>query len=267
MIFSNMLNRFSTRVLVTIQLTFLVLAFLKNNGVATTQIPVPKITEVAFSSDECLWLLLRNGYIKKSSDFGNTWITSDAAPFNIEHFFFLSQDLGWAVSRNGAVWQYTKSKDIWEPISKLKRYSGSPFTTFQVHFVNKDRGYIVALWHVYATNDGGKTWKNKGLANSQHIGRISIDPKNSDIVYVAAYGALWNSSSERGIYKTTDGGKTWKQSLFVSDNTGFNDVLIDNKHPNIIYAAAHQRRRHEYTYISGGPESALYKSVDEGATW
>ena len=120
---------------------------------------------------------------------------------------------------------------------------------------------------VYKSEDGGKSWKNMGLANSQHIGRISIDPKNSDIVYVAAYGALWNSSSERGIYKTTDGGKTWKQSLFVSDNTGFNDVLIDNKHPNIIYAAAHQRRRHEYTYISGGPESAIYKSVDEGATW
>jgi hypothetical protein len=120
---------------------------------------------------------------------------------------------------------------------------------------------------IYKSEDGGKSWKNMGLANSQHIGRISIDPKNSDIVYVAAYGALWNSSPERGIYKTTDGGKTWKQSLFVSDNTGFNDVLIDTKHPNIIYATAHQRRRHEYTYISGGPDSAIYKSVDEGTTW
>ena len=120
---------------------------------------------------------------------------------------------------------------------------------------------------IYKSEDGGKSWKNMGLANSQHIGRISIDPKNSDIIYVAAYGALWNSSPERGIYKTTDGGKTWKQILFVSENTGFNDVLIDPKNSNIIYAAAHQRRRHEYTFISGGPESAIYKSVDEGITW
>lgn len=120
---------------------------------------------------------------------------------------------------------------------------------------------------VYKSEDGGKSWKNVGLAKSEHIGRIVIDPDNSDNVYVAAYGPLWNAGGERGIYKTTDGGKTWKQVLNVSENTGFNDVLIDHKHPNILYAAAHQRRRHEWTYISGGPESALYKSIDAGATW
>ena len=101
---------------------------------------------------------------------------------------------------------------------------------------------------VYKSEDGGSTWKNMGLEKSEHIGRISVDPTNSDIVYVAAYGPLWNAGGERGIYKTTDGGKTWKQTLSISENTGCNDVLVDTKHPNIVYAAAHQRRRHEYTY-------------------
>ncbi len=119
---------------------------------------------------------------------------------------------------------------------------------------------------VYKSEDGGKSWKNVGLSKSEHIGNISIDSDNSDIVYVAAYGPLWNPGGERGIYKTTDGGKTWKQVLNVSENTGFNEVHIDPKHNNIIYAAAHQRRRHEWTYISGGPESALYKSTDSGLT-
>ncbi|MBC7861637.1 MAG: glycosyl hydrolase, partial [Bacteroidia bacterium] len=120
---------------------------------------------------------------------------------------------------------------------------------------------------LYKSEDAGKSWKKVGLEKSEHIGRISIDPTNGDIVYVAAYGPLWNAGGERGIYKTTDGGKTWKQALSISENTGCNDVLIDPNHTNIIYAAAHQRRRHEWTYISGGPESGIYKSTDAGTTW
>jgi photosystem II stability/assembly factor-like uncharacterized protein len=120
---------------------------------------------------------------------------------------------------------------------------------------------------LYKSEDGGKSWKNVGLKTSEHIGRIAIDPTNSDVVYVAAYGPLWSAGGERGIYKTTDGGKTWKAVFQISENTGFNDVIIDPKHPNIVYAASHQRRRHEWTYIGGGPESAVYKSTDAGATW
>jgi len=120
---------------------------------------------------------------------------------------------------------------------------------------------------LYKSEDGGKTFKNVGLSKSEHIGTIAIDPTNPDIVYVAAYGPVWNSGGERGIYKTTDGGKTWKQVLNVSENTGFNEVHIDHQHPNILYACAHQRRRHEWTYISGGPESAIYKSTNNGETW
>ncbi len=120
---------------------------------------------------------------------------------------------------------------------------------------------------IYKSEDGGKSFKNLGLAKSEHIGMIAIDPENSDIVYIAAYGPLWNAGGDRGIYKTTDGGKTWKNILSVSDNTGFNEIHIDPKHPNTLYATAHQRRRHEWTYISGGPESAIYKSTDAGLTW
>ena len=120
---------------------------------------------------------------------------------------------------------------------------------------------------IYKSEDGGKSFKNVGLPKSEHIGMISIDPANSDVVYVAAYGPLWSAGGDRGIYKTTDGGKTWKNIFSVSENTGFNEVHIDPKHPNTLYATAHQRRRHEWTYISGGPESAIYKSTDAGTTW
>ncbi|TDH27995.1 glycosyl hydrolase [Segetibacter sp. 3557_3] len=120
---------------------------------------------------------------------------------------------------------------------------------------------------IYKSEDAGKSWKNMGLTKSEHIGQIAIDPTNTDVVYVAAYGPLWNSGGERGIYKTTDGGKSWKAVLTVSEHTGFNEVLIDPRNPKTIYAAAHQRQRKVFTYVGGGPESALYKSDDAGATW
>lgn len=120
---------------------------------------------------------------------------------------------------------------------------------------------------VYKSVDGGKSWKNMGLKNSEHTGMIAIDPKNSDIVYVAAYGPLWTAGGERGIYKTTDGGKTWNRILFVSENTGFNEIHLDPRNSNVLYACAHQRRRQVFTYISGGPESNIYKSNDGGVTW
>ncbi|HEX5624851.1 MAG TPA: glycosyl hydrolase, partial [Saprospiraceae bacterium] len=113
---------------------------------------------------------------------------------------------------------------------------------------------------IYKSEDGGKSWKNMGLKTSEHIGRIAIDPQHPETVYVAAYGPVWSSGGERGIYKTTDGGLTWKRVLQVSEHTGFNEVMVDPRYPNIVYAAAHQRQRKVFTYIGGGPESALYKS-------
>ena len=120
---------------------------------------------------------------------------------------------------------------------------------------------------VYKSEDGGKSWKNMGLKSSEHIGKIVVDPSNSDVVYVAAYGPLWKEGGERGVYKTSDGGKTWTLCLFIDEHTGVSDLLMDPRNPDILYAAAHQRRRHVFTYVGGGPGSALYKSKDGGKTW
>ena len=120
---------------------------------------------------------------------------------------------------------------------------------------------------VYKSIDGGKTWKNMGLPHSYQIGKILIHPKNPDIVYVAAEGSIWAANKERGVYKTTDGGKTWKQVLFISENTGVASLCFSPDNPEIIYAGAEQRRRKQYTKIGGGPESAFYKTTDGGKTW
>ena len=120
---------------------------------------------------------------------------------------------------------------------------------------------------VYKSLDGGKSWENMGLKKSEHIGKIVVDPRDSNTVYVAAQGPLWSPGGDRGLYKTTDGGKTWKAVLTISENTGISEVLLDPRNPDVLYASAYQRRRHVWTLIDGGPESAIHKSTDGGATW
>ncbi len=125
-------------------------------------------------------------------------------------------------------------------------------------------GYGNGVWK---SVDGGKSFENVGLKESRQIGGIVIDPLNSDIVFVAAEGSIWGPGGDRGIYKTTDGGKNWKKVLEISENTGVNNIVIDPKRPDIMYATSEQRRRHVFTKIGGGPESAVYKSTDGGETW
>jgi photosystem II stability/assembly factor-like uncharacterized protein len=120
---------------------------------------------------------------------------------------------------------------------------------------------------VYKSCDDGNSWENVGLKKSEHISKIIVDPNNSNVVYVAAYGPLWSKGGERGIYKTIDGGKTWKRVLHVDEHTGFADLIMDPSDSDILYASAHQRRRHVFTYIGGGPGSGLHKSTDAGETW
>jgi photosystem II stability/assembly factor-like uncharacterized protein len=120
---------------------------------------------------------------------------------------------------------------------------------------------------VYKSIDGGKKFEKIGLDNSEHIGKILIDPRNSDVVYVAAQGPLWSAGGDRGLYKTTDGGKTWDLIIDISENTGVSDIHFDPRDPDVIYAVAYQRRRHVWTLIDGGPESGVHKSTNGGATW
>ena len=120
---------------------------------------------------------------------------------------------------------------------------------------------------VYKTTDGGKSFTNMGLKTSSQIGKIMIDPRNSNVVYVASQGQAWGPGGERGLYKTTDGGKTWNRILEIGEYTGVSDMEMDPRNPDILYAASHQRERRVYSKIDGGPESAIYKSTDAGATW
>jgi photosystem II stability/assembly factor-like uncharacterized protein len=120
---------------------------------------------------------------------------------------------------------------------------------------------------VYKSTDGGRTWSGPMLPKSQHIARIVVDPRDPNIVYVAAMGPLWAPGGERGLFKTTDGGRTWTNTKYISQYTGFTDVAMDPSNPDVLYAAALMRERREYGFLPAGPESGIYKTTDGGRTW
>ena len=120
---------------------------------------------------------------------------------------------------------------------------------------------------VYRSRDGGATWKKMGLAASEHIGMIRIDPRDSNVIYVAAQGPLWSGGGERGLYKSTDGGKTWNKILGGGPYTGVTEVHLDPRNPDVLYAATWQRLRNVAVLMNGGPESGIHKSTDGGKTW
>ena len=120
---------------------------------------------------------------------------------------------------------------------------------------------------IYRSRDGGDTWENLGLTDSEHLSRIVIHPKDGNTVYACALGHLWNSNQERGVFKTTDGGKSWKKVLYRDENTGCAEMVMDPQDPNVLYAAMWDVRRQPFNFRSGGPGSGLFKSTDGGATW
>ncbi len=176
----------------------------------------------------------------------------------------------------GGVWKTVNSGTTWTPIfDKEGSYSigyitldpKNPETIWVGTGENNSQRSVGYGDGVYKSIDGGKSWKNMGLNKSEHIGKIVIDPRQSDTVYVAAQGPLWSAGGDRGLYKTTDGGKTWQLILQISENTGVTDIILDPRHPDTLLAASYQRRRHVWTLINGGPESALHRSIDGGKTW
>ena len=177
---------------------------------------------------------------------------------------------------SGGVWKTVNSGTTWTPvfenegsysIGALALDPKNPSTVWVGTGEYNSQRSVSYGDGIYRSDDGGRSWRNLGLKQSEHIGRIVIDPRNSDVVYVAAQGPLWSAGGDRGLYKTADGGKTWKAVLTIGEHTGVTDVVIDPSNPDVLYAASWQRRRHVWTLIDGGPESAIYKSTDAGATW
>ncbi|HEX3086098.1 MAG TPA: hypothetical protein VHP99_16310, partial [Pyrinomonadaceae bacterium] len=189
-------------------------------------------------------------------------------PNNASKYFVASASGGvWRTINNGNTWTPVFDREGSYSIGAIVLDPKNPLTVWVGTGENNSQRSVSYGSGLYKSDDGGKTWRNVGLKTSEHIGRIAIDPKDSNIVYVAAQGPLWGPGGDRGLYKTHDGGKTWNQILKISENTGVTDVVIDPNDPNTIYCASYQRRRHMFTLIDGGPESAIYKSTDAGATW
>ena len=182
----------------------------------------------------------------------------------------------YAAAASGGVWKTINSGTTWTPI-----FDGQVSYSIGTVAIDPKNPHVVWVGTgennsqrsvgygdgVYKSLDGGKSWQNMGLKNSEHIAKIVFDPRSSDTVYVAAQGPLWAPGGDRGLYKTTDGGATWKKVLEISENTGVTDLVLDPRNPDTLYAASYQRRRHVWTLINGGPESAVHKSTDGGATW
>ncbi len=182
----------------------------------------------------------------------------------------------YVATASGGVWKTTNSGTTYTPI-----FDGQK--SYSIGCVTMDPNNSHVIWvgsgennnqrsvaygdGIYKSVDGGLSWEHMGLKNSEHIGSIVVHPENSDIVYVAAIGPLWSSGGDRGVYKTTDGGKTWKAVLTIDEHTGINEVVMDPRNPEVLYASSFQRRRHVFTYLGGGPQSGIYKSMDGGANW
>ena len=189
-------------------------------------------------------------------------------PHNPSHFYAGVASGGvWKTDNDGITWTPVFDKEGSYSIGVVALDPKDPSIVWVGTGESNSQRSVAYGDGVYRSEDGGKSWTNVGLKKSEHIGRIVIHPKDTSTVYVAAQGPLWAAGGDRGLYKTTDSGKTWKKVLEISENTGVTDVVLDPENPDVIYAAAYQRRRHVWTMIDGGPESAIYKSTDTGATW
>ncbi len=176
---------------------------------------------------------------------------------------------------SGGLWKSTNGGTTFKPVFDKYCQSIGNITIDQQHpdtvWVGTGEVWVrnsVSVGNgIYKTTDGGSSWKLMGLSNSERIAKIIIDPADHNTVYAAVPGHLWNDSKDRGIYKTTDGGKTWNNILYVNESTGCSDLTVDPRNPRILYAGMWQFRRKGYTFNSGGPGSGLYKTIDAGLHW
>ncbi len=185
-------------------------------------------------------------------------------------------DTWFVAAASGGVWKTVNAGTTWTPVFDKE-------TSYSIGCVTVDPKDSNIVWvgtgennsqrsvgygdGIYRSLDGGKHWENMGLKASEHIAKILVDPRNSQVVFVAAQGPLWKAGGDRGLYKTTDGGKTWKAVLTVDGHTGVTDIVLDPRNPEVIYAATYQRRRHVWGMVNGGPGCGIHKSLDGGQTW
>jgi photosystem II stability/assembly factor-like uncharacterized protein len=186
------------------------------------------------------------------------------------------QNEWYAAVGSGGVWKTTNAGTTWKPIfDRQASYSigcvtldpQNPFIIWVGTGENVGGRHVGYGDGIYRSSDGGESWKNMGLKKSQHISKIIVHPKNPNIVWVAAQGPLWNKGEDRGVYKTTDCGTSWKKVLGDDEWVGATDIVIDPRNPDMLYAATWQRERNVAMYLSGGPGSGIYRSTDGGDNW
>ncbi|NOX84401.1 MAG: hypothetical protein GXO86_00315 [Chlorobi bacterium] len=202
-----------------------------------------------------------------------SWISEIAVPKNNDPKYKYT----WYVaSRNGGVWKTENNGTTFFPvfdsiespaIGALTVSASNP----EIVWVGTGEDFNARLSHsgtgIYKTTDGGKTWVYKGLPDSHHISVILVHPQNPDIVYAAVMGHLFSPNEERGVFKTTDGGNSWTKVLYIDENTGIIDMVMDPENPDILYAAAYEKYRYPWHFEAGGKNSRIYKTTDGGNTW
>lgn len=185
------------------------------------------------------------------------------------HIFYVA-------TASGNLWKTTNNAITWKPIFEnygsyalgtIKMDPNDPNVLWLGTGENNSQRSVAFGDGVYKTLDGGKSWKNMGLKDSGHISQIWVNPKDSNHVLVASQGPLWSNGGDRGLYKTTDGGKTWERILNIDKYTGINEFVVDPDNPDNIVASSYQRRRHVWVLINGGPGSGIHKTTDGGKTW
>jgi photosystem II stability/assembly factor-like uncharacterized protein len=201
------------------------------------------------------------------------WVTTVAVPESPRHDHLYTM---WVGQRSGGVWKTTNAGVTWDPVfdsagvAPIGAIAIAPSDPETVWVGTGDQANARSSYSgrgVYKTTDGGNTWQSMGLPDSHHIARIAIDPRDSNRVYVAAMGHLFSKNAERGVFRTLDGGRTWKRVLYVDDETGAIDLVMNRQSPAVLYAAMYDKQRLPWRLIESGPGSAIFKSSDGGDTW
>jgi photosystem II stability/assembly factor-like uncharacterized protein len=183
--------------------------------------------------------------------------------------FYVSMASGgvWKTENNGITWKPVFDNEGSFAIGVVELDPSNPNTVWVGSGENNAQRSVGYGDGVYKSLDGGKKWKHMGLKDSGHISMIRFHPTDSNTVYVAAQGPLWNSGGDRGLYRSTDGGENWERILEIDEHTGINEFVIDPANPDVIVASSYQRRRHVWTLINGGPGGGIHKSTDGGTSW